>query len=144
MDWQRIWEHVAREFACDIDAVHGPSHRRRVERIGLRLFAVLHDSRREHEGWDNTHGARGAACAASLRGVLLDLSDEHFGLLHHACIWRTHGRLSDEPTIETCWDADRLDLRRVGTRPGARFMSTEAGPALVARAERNRQRCERT
>jgi uncharacterized protein len=57
--------------------------------------------------------------------VLFDLADEHFELLHHACAWHTHGRLSDDPTIGTCWDADRLDLGRVGTRPEARFMSTE-------------------
>jgi uncharacterized protein len=35
--------------------------------------------------------------------------------------------LSDDPTIGTCWDADRLDLARegVGIQPRARYMSTE-------------------
>ena len=147
IDWQRIWGHVTREFQCDLDSVHGPRHWRRVERNGLlvsrrsgavqdvvRLFAVFHDSRREHDGWDDIHGALGAAYAASLRGVLFDLSDSHFELLQFACTWHTHGQLSDDPTIGTCWDADRLDLGRVGTRPQAEYMSTEFGREIAAHA----------
>lgn len=143
--WSRIWEHVTREFQCDRNSIHGPSHWLRVERIGLllttrsgaieevvRLFAVFHDSRREHDGHDTVHGSRGAAYAASLRGKLFDLSDEHFELLRHACQWHTHGRLSDQPTIGTCWDADRLDLGRVGIQPAPDFMSTNFGRELAA------------
>jgi uncharacterized protein len=94
-NWERIWQYVTHEFRCDRDSLHGPSHWRRVERNGLliaarsgaveevvRLFAVFHD-----DGRDNTHGARGAAYAASLRGVLFDLSGSHFDLLHYACTW---------------------------------------------------------
>jgi uncharacterized protein len=144
-DWQRLWEHVTREFQCHRHSIHGPSHWRRVERNGLfvaqrsgavqeivRLFAVFHDSRREHDGWDDTHGARGAAYAATLRGVLFELSDPHFELLHYACTWHTHGQLSDDPTIGTCWDADRLDLGRVGIQPAARYMSTAFGREVVS------------
>jgi uncharacterized protein len=150
-DWQRLWEHVTSKFQCGRDSVHGPSHWHRVERNGLllarrsgaveevvRLFAVFHDSRREHDGWDNTHGSRGAAFAKSLRGVLFDVSDEHFELLHYACTWHTHGRLSDEPTVGTCWDADRLDLGRVGLQPKAKYMSTEFGREIAS------QRCVET
>jgi uncharacterized protein len=85
--------HVTHEFQCDRDSIHGPSHWRRVERTGLlvarrsgavekgvRLFAVFHDSRREHDGWDDTHGPRAAAYAAGLHGTLFDISDEHFEL----------------------------------------------------------------
>ena len=140
IDWERIWEHVTREFPCASNSIHGPSHWRRVERNGLllatrsgaieevvRLFAVFHDSRRTHDDWDDTHGAAGAAYATSLRGVLYEISDQHFELLHYACEWHTHGQLSDDPTIGTCWDADRLDLARegVGIQPRARYMSTE-------------------
>jgi len=142
--WQRIWEHVTREFQCDRHSLHGPSHWRRVERNGLliatksgaieevvRLFAVFHDSRREHDGWDDTHGGLGASYAASLRGVLFNLSDEHFNLLNYACTWHTHGQLSDDPTIGTCWDADRLDLGRVGMHPASQYMSTEFGREIA-------------
>src|SRR5436190_10114847 len=85
-NWQGIWERVTREFQCDCDSIHGPAHWRRVERNGLflatrsgaieevvRLFAVFHDSRREHDGWDNPHGSRGSAYAANLRGVLFEI-----------------------------------------------------------------------
>ena len=146
IDWQRLWEHVTREFQCHRESIHGPGHWRRVERNGLilashsgavvevvRLFAVFHDSRRTHDGWDNTHGARGADYAKSPRGKLFDLSNEHFQLLHEASTWHTHGRLSDQPTIGTCWDADRLDLGRVGMKPKARYMSTAFAREITAR-----------
>jgi uncharacterized protein len=143
-EWQRLRERVIREFQCDRESVHGPAHWNRVERNGLliatrsgavkevvRLFALLHDSRRDHDGWDNTHGERAAVYAASLRGVMFDLSDDHFELLREACAWHTHGRLSKEPTIATCWDADRLDLGRVGMIPRAQFMSTAFGREIA-------------
>lgn len=145
-DWKRLWQHVTREFRCGSDSVHGPSHWQRVERNGLllaartgaveevvRLFAVFHDARRVYDGWDDTHGAEGAAYAATLRGRLFDLSDEHFTLLHDACTWHTHGQLSDDPTIGTCWDADRLDLGRVCIDPSPRFMSTAFAREIAAR-----------
>ncbi|MGB5446898.1 MAG: hypothetical protein WBM99_15485, partial [Psychromonas sp.] len=45
-------------------------------------------------------------------------------------------QLSTDPTIGTCWDADRLDLGRYGIYPKAQFLSTEAAkdPDLIARA----------
>ena len=144
--WKALWDYVVREFRGDLGAAHGPAHWRRVERNGLllasrsgavidvvRLFAVFHDSRRERDGWDNAHGARGAEYAATLRGVLFELSDAHFELLQYACKWHTDGRLSEEPTVGTCWDADRLDLGRVGTQLIPRYMSTEFGREIAAR-----------
>lgn len=146
INWQHIWEHVTREFQCDVNSLHGPSHWRRVEINGLliatrsgavedvvRLFSVFHDSRRDHDDWDDTHGACAANYIASLRGVLFDISDEHFNLLHYACKWHAHGELNNDPTIGTCWDADRLDLGRVGIYPEAKYMSTEFGREIAAR-----------
>jgi len=34
-------------------------------------------------------------------------------------------------SIGTCWDADRLDLGRVGVIPSVNFMSTPAGKEVV-------------
>jgi uncharacterized protein len=143
-DWQKLWQHIMGQFECDLKSVHGPEHWRRVERNGLvlatrtgavvevvRLFAVFHDSRREHDGSDNTHGARGAAFATRLRGTWFDLPEEHFKLLHYACTWHTHGQLSNDPTIGTCWDADRLDLDRVCITPKPDFMSTDFGKEIA-------------
>lgn len=134
----RVWRLVTGKFDRGHHSVHGPDHWRRVERNGLvlatrtganimvvRLFALFHDSRRVNDGWDPQHGARGAEHAATLRGVEFDLSDEDFERLHYACIWHTEGHHHDDPTIGTCWDADRLDLGRVGITPSKKFMSTE-------------------
>ena len=55
--------------------------------------------------------------AASLRGRCFDLADYDFALLHRACAGHTHERTHPDITIQTCWDADRLDLGRVGITP---------------------------
>ena len=56
----------------------------------------------------------------------------------NACIGHSEGDTSSNPTIAACWDADRLDLGRVGKPPSARFLSLEAArdPRLMAWALR--------
>lgn len=145
IDFRRLWQHVSAQFPLSKRSDHGPGHWRRVERNGLllatrtgadvtvvRLFALFHDSRRENEFTDRDHGKRGAQLAASLRGTLFDLPDEDFELLHYACTWHTDGHHHEHPTIGTCWDADRLDLGRVGIEPDAAFMSTGFGRIMAA------------
>ena len=128
------------------EGLHGPAHWRRVERNGLllaertganptlvRLFALFHDSRREDDGSDHGHGARGAELAAVWRTEgAFGLPDDEFALLRLACVWHTDGLHHDDPTVGTCWDADRLDLGRVGVIPNARFMSTAFGREIAA------------
>ena len=110
--------------------IHGLSHWGRVLDNGLRLaeatgadtevvtlFAVFHDSRRLNAGTDPGHGRRGAELAASLRGSLFELRDREFRLLHEACSLHTDGLTRGDITVQTCWDADRLDLGRVGVTP---------------------------
>jgi uncharacterized protein len=121
------------------DGIHGVSHWARVlengrqlaeaagARIGVvELFAVFHDSRRTNEGIDDGHGRRGADLARELRGIEFELADEDFDLLVHACNLHTEGRLDGDITVRTCWDADRLDLGRVGTTPRPEKLCTEA------------------
>ncbi len=144
IDFDRLWRHVAESFLLPAISIHGPAHWRRVERNGLvlsartgadptlvRLFAVFHDSRREDDGWDVDHGRRGAEFAASLRGELFDLPDADFALLQEACISHTSGRHHSDLTIGTCWDADRLDLGRVGVIPSPEYMSTDFGREIA-------------
>jgi uncharacterized protein len=95
--------------------------------IIVRLFAVLHDSRRHNESSDWGHGERGAELARLLRGKYFDLSDADLQVLCDACAGHEKGGVSDHPTIGTCWDADRLDLGRVGARPDPAYMSTDVG-----------------
>jgi uncharacterized protein len=121
---------VLEAYALPWDGDHGIAHWARVMENGLglagetganveivRLFAVLHDSRRVSEVTDPDHGPRAAEFASSLRGRLFDLPDHEFALLHRACAGHTHERTHPDATVQTCWDADRLDLGRVGITP---------------------------
>lgn len=121
---------ILEDYALPTDGTHGVSHWARGMENGLRLaeltnankavvrlFALFHDSKRVNEGTDHDHGRRGAEFAASLRGNLFDLPDDQFDLLHAACSAHTDGLTDADITIQTCWDADRLDLGRVGIMP---------------------------
>jgi uncharacterized protein len=144
VDFVQLWQLVTSQFHASGYSVHGPDHWRRVERNGIllatrtqadiivvRLFAIFHDSRRENDGWDDGHGARGAEFAASLRGHAYTLDDDRFELFRYACFWHTDGGHHHDPTIATCWDADRLDIGRVGIIPNAAFMSTDFGREIA-------------
>jgi len=60
------------------------------------------------------------------RGEAFDLEEAEIGLLGFACEEHANGGVSPDPTVGVCWDADRLNLWRVGIRPDPRFLSTEA------------------
>jgi uncharacterized protein len=49
--------------------------------------------------------------------------------------YHTSGLTSPDPTIGTCWDADRLDIGRVGITPCGHYMSTVAGKDVAALAD---------
>ena len=121
-------------------SIHGESHWQRVAAAGLALlpktpdayqalvflFALFHDSMRLNDNYDPMHGPRGAALARELRGEAFDLEDAEMGLLEFACEEHTNGGVGSDPTVSVCWDADRLNLWRVGRRPDPRLLSTEA------------------
>jgi uncharacterized protein len=124
--WARVLENGARlagETGADLEIV--------------QLFAVLHDSRRMNEAFDPDHGPRAAQFARELRGSLFDLPDHGFRLLHRACAGHTHERTHPDITIQTCWDADRLDLGRVGIMPHSSRLCTDAAkkPATIMWAD---------
>ena len=124
---------ILEDYALPWHGIHGVGHWARVLENGLRLaeatgakievaqlFAVFHDSQRISESSDYGHGQRGAELAAGLRGDLFELSDADFDLLHFACAHHTDGLTEGDVTIQVCWDADRLDLGRVGMIPAAK------------------------
>ncbi len=105
------------------------------------LFALFHDSRRVNEGSDWGHGRRGAELARSLRGTFVHLADAEFDLLYEACRGHTEGTISSDVTIQACWDADRLDLGRVGIMPEPERLGSDFARLLVPWAvERATQR----
>jgi uncharacterized protein len=69
---------------------------------------------------------------------VFELSDREFQLLHRACAGHTHERIHPDVTIQTCWDADRLDLGRVGITPSPYYLNTEAAkrPETIKWADR--------
>ena len=144
IDLTPLWTLAIGQFALGRESAHGSDHWQRVERNALklaqrsgadvlivRLFAVLHDSHRHNEWHDPEHGARAAEWARTLRGKYFDVADPQLETLCQACIWHDKGKTSDEPTIGTCWDADRLDLPRVGITPAPHLMSTAYGKELA-------------
>jgi hypothetical protein len=99
-----------------------------------RLFTVIHDAKRENENEDPLHGHRAADFAGELhRAGKLDLTDKQLGVLQEACKYHNDGLVSDDPTTGVCWDADRLDLTRVGIIPDPKLLSTKAGRELTWR-----------
>ncbi|WP_369407865.1 gamma-glutamylcyclotransferase family protein [Roseomonas rosulenta] len=139
MPW--LVEKVLSDYALDLHGIHGPAHWLRVRENGLtlaamtagadaavvELFALLHDCRRWDEGYDTGHGERAAKHVRQLAADgLLRLDRARLDLLAEACAGHEHGRTSADPTIGCCWDADRLELSRLGRRPIARFLSTKA------------------
>ena len=125
-----IVQAILEDYALPWDGPHGVAHWARVLENGLRLaevtgadlevvalFAVFHDSKRINERRDAQHGQRGAAFASQLRGRVFELADPEFALLLQACRGHTDERTHPDITVQTCWDADRLDLGRVGIKP---------------------------
>jgi len=97
----------------------------------VTLFALFHDSRRINEYCDDGHGLRGGEFARTLRGSLIHLDDARFELLFEACRLHTDGHTTGEPTLLACWDADRLDLGRVGIIPQPRRLCTDGAREML-------------
>lgn len=129
--WERVWENGRR-----LAPVTG------ADLVVVEYFAALHDSRRFNDQRDPEHGARAAELIVELDPSLVPLDAAQLELLLEACRTHTSGTATDDPTIGTCWDADRLDLLRVGIRPDPRYLATEAArdPEVIRAAmERTRR-----
>ncbi len=138
---------ILEQYRLPWDGFHGLTHWARVRENGLRLaretgadteiaelFAVFHDACRRNEGTDSRHGRRGAELAERLRREkLIQLDDERFDMLFVACRDHTEGLTEAELSVQTCWDADRLDLLRVFVTPDPQKLGTDAArePAFM-------------
>jgi uncharacterized protein len=144
LDTEGIVREVLNQYALPVRGRHGVVHWARVLENGLRLaemtganlqvvtlFALFHDSRRINEKWDEGHGLRGGEFARTIRTRLFDLEDQDFELFFRACHLHTDGHTEGDVTLQTCWDADRLDLGRVGIIPKPDLLCTDAARSLV-------------
>ena len=143
-----------KEFASngwELGETHGLSHWQRVERNGIilstengairqdvnikvvRFFAYLHDKCRLNDWADLEHGVRSADMLPTIRDTILkDFTDEEVALLEKACRYHTTEHRTGIPTVDVCFDADRLDLGRVGIVPNPKLMATEQGAYYAA------------
>jgi uncharacterized protein len=146
---------IRRGFALPLDGIHGEAHWARVCENGLRLaqwtsadieivelFAYLHDSKRQNDGWDQEHGHRAAEFAKTLDGSMLELPARKLERLIYAFTHHSDGLTEADVTVQTCWDADRLDLGRIGIEPDPRRLCTPAAqdPDVIEWAFRRSQR----
>lgn len=120
-------------------SIHGFAHWQRVLKNGLliakrnganqqvvTLFAFLHDIKREDDGYDIEHGGRAKELILdTIQDRFLHLPKPELDLLTYACEFHTHGFTEADITVQTCWDADRLDLGRVGIVPDPNYLCTE-------------------
>ena len=98
----------------------------------IMAFAYLHDAERDGDGDDYLHGPKASKLVDAIRDTLLKaLTDEQIGKLKQACEQHTIVHRTGDITIDTCFDADRMDLPRVGIMPLPDKMATKKGAQLV-------------
>ena len=151
MNRAALLRYLRQRFALNWHGAHGVAHWVRVRKNGLvlaratganptvvELFAFFHDSCRIDEYDDPDHGMRGAELAMKLRGSLFDASDAEMELLVEACTGHSEGYMDAAVTVQTCWDADRLDRGRVRIQPNPEYLCTAAAkdPAILEWAYR--------
>lgn len=139
-----VLEAVLAVSTTNASRLHGLEHWKRVGQNGLALadetegadaevvllFALFHDSMRLNDGYDPDHGRRGSGLAREL-AHLLPLEQRRLDLLAAACDDHADGLVCADPTVGACWDADRLDLPRVGIRSDPELLSTGAARARL-------------
>ena len=134
-----LLKHISVELKINTDGLHGLSHFARVEKLGhylaesngadlevISLFAYTHDLGRIDDDEDIDHGIRSAEIVTNLYNQnLLNISNEQYEQLIYACYYHSlESAHSEDVTIQTCWDADRLDLWRDGIEPLPCFLHT--------------------
>lgn len=142
LDRQQLIDYVAKDWK--LDSTHGLSHWLRVEKNGIMLstpevnpyivtaFAFLHDSCRVDNGYDVKHGVRALTKIDEIRHTILkNFTDEEIERLKTACKYHTTKDRTDDMTVNVCFDADRLDLPRVGIIPDPKKMASPQGASLA-------------
>jgi len=135
---KQIIEELERHFRCEWRGYHGINHWSRVQKNGLllaekektrkdvvTLFSLFHDSARENEGYDIEHGIRGIHVLDKFKGVYFDIDDKGYYEVKEAIVGHSNGYTTHQSIhVKVCWDADRLDLARVGIEPLPQHLCT--------------------
>ena len=152
MDILSLLEGIAAQYQLDPHGRHGLSHWGRVlengfkiaqeeggDRTVITLFAIFHDACRLNEKVDPGHGQRAAVLARQMLLNHPEISRKQLALLVDACRDHTDGKTEAPVTIQACWDADRLDLARVGILPKPAFLCTATARDSEVRAWANQR-----
>ena len=145
IDVEKLRSFSMNRWPKDMGETHGVEHWDRVARFGRMLyqegadmdvimaFAYLHDSERKDNAVDIEHGKRASLLIDRIRETdLRALNDEQIAKLKQACELHTIEHRTGDITIDTCFDADRMDLLRVGITPKPERMATKRGAELVS------------
>jgi uncharacterized protein len=145
VDFESVEKLARSVFALGSGSIHGPEHWNRVRKKAeilatgikgvdsdlLTLFALLHDSCRQSDGRDPGHGPRAAELAEMFLSA--ELEPERLKMLSYVISQHTaRSPLIGVRTVWCAWDADRLDLGRVGIEPDPRFLSTQLAREVAA------------
>ena len=135
---------VKTQFRLNLSGIHGVPHWARVQYHGLKiasqenarcdvikLFALLHDSQRLTDGFDPQHGLRAVEYATVMRNQLFEIDNTGFDLLCEALAGHSDGKTEADVTVQTCWDADRLDLGRIGVYPKTELLCTATAKSAL-------------
>ena len=125
-------------------SVHGIAHWDRVSKnadslwtsdvnlLVVKAFAYIHDVERDDDSYDFQHGPRAAALVDEIRDIeLAFLNDGEIRQLKKACELHTTTWRTEDATVNACFDADRLDLGRVGIMPDPDKMATVQGRIMA-------------
>lgn len=132
------------QFKLEIaaDSIHGYNHWKNVEKFGnyiadkngadkkvISNFAFLHDIGRTAEYKEPGHGQKSAEIIKKFFSAgSLELNNQQYEkLLEAVAEHENSAAKSDDMTIQTCWDADRLDLPRVYIFPDKNLLYTAVG-----------------
>jgi uncharacterized protein len=130
-------------FQLPQDSIHGICHWARVMENGLRLaprtgadpkvvalFAIFHDVARENDKGDRMHGPRAVKWLEAFNAFSFGLDEDQMMTLKRAVGGHTNRLYSSDPTIATCWDADRLDIGRTGMDIDIDLLNTFSAKSL--------------
>lgn len=135
--YKRLYKKILQDATVNIHGIHGPSHWVRVMRNGIyiaekesfshkviKCFALIHDSQRLNDDEDPLHGPRAAEYAKGINDSYLFMTDFELEQLVYACTYHTNEKYRDDEIVHACWDADRLDLDRIGITPNPAYLKT--------------------
>ncbi len=138
IDKPALIRYLRDQFCLDWQGIHGIRHWSRVRYNGLimarengasmhvvELFAFFHDARRFNDHRDPEHGIRAAELAWQLKDRFFEATNHEMVWLTEACHEHSNGLIEADITVQTCFDADRLDLARVGIMPNPLYLCTE-------------------